>query len=49
MKRMKSWHAVALLALTVSAVAFWGFEKGENRDFQIAKNLVLLERTYPHG
>ena len=42
MKRMKSWHAAALLALTVSAVAFWGFEKGENRDFQIAKNLDIF-------
>jgi carboxyl-terminal processing protease len=42
MKKMRSWHAAALLALTVSAVAFWGFEKGENHDFQIAKNLDIF-------
>ena len=34
MKRLKSWHAAALLGLTISAVAFWGFEKGESRDFR---------------
>lgn len=42
MKKMRSWHAAALLALTVSAVAFWGFAKGENHDFQIAKNLDIF-------
>ena len=42
MKRLKSWHAAALLGLTISAVAFWGFEKGESRDFQIAKNLDIF-------
>ncbi|MBO7418867.1 MAG: S41 family peptidase [Bacteroidaceae bacterium] len=42
MKRMKSWHAVALLALTISAIALWGFEKGESHDFQITKNLDVF-------
>ena len=42
MRKMKSWHAAALLTLIVSAVAFWGFDKGENRDFQIAKNLDIF-------
>ena len=42
MKKMKSWHAAALLALTMSVIAFWGFEKGESHDFQIAKNLDVF-------
>ena len=42
MKKMKSWHASALVVLMVAVVAFWGFEKGEGRDFQIAKNLDVF-------
>ena len=42
MKRMKNWHAAALLALIVSAISFWGFDRGESRDFQIAKNLDVF-------
>ena len=42
MKRMKNWHAAALLVLIVSAICFWGFDRGESRDFQIAKNLDVF-------
>ena len=42
MKNLKNWHAAALLVLMASAVAFWGFDKGESRDFQIAKNLDVF-------
>lgn len=42
MKKMKSWHAAALLALTMSVIAFWGFEKSESHDFQISKNLDVF-------
>ena len=42
MKRMKNWHAAALLVLIVSAIGFWGFDRGESRDFQIAKNLDVF-------
>lgn len=42
MKNLKNWHAAALLMLMTSAVAFWGFDKGESRDFRIAKNLDVF-------
>nr|MCR4765868.1 S41 family peptidase [Bacteroidaceae bacterium] len=42
MKRMKNWHAVALLAFIISIATFWSFEKGESHDFQIAKNLDVF-------
>ena len=42
MKKMKNWHAAALLALIISAIGFWGFDRGESRDFQIAKNLDVF-------
>ena len=42
MRKMRSWHAAALLSVVISAVAFWGFEKGDSHDFQIAKNLDIF-------
>ena len=42
MKKLKSWHSVAMLLSVVAVMSLWGFDKGESRDFQIAKNLDIF-------
>ena len=42
MKKLKSWHSVAILVSVVAVMSLWGFDKGESRDFQIAKNLDIF-------
>ncbi|WP_300910849.1 S41 family peptidase [uncultured Bacteroides sp.] len=42
MKRFLKIRWIAACALTVAAVVFWGFKSGDDRNFQVAKNIDIF-------
>lgn len=42
MKRFLNMRSIATGSLVVAAVAFWGFKSGDDRNFQVAKNIDIF-------